>query len=131
MITPGVTNVQNVLGQQAWTSWTPTFTAASGTFTTITVTEAKYLARGKDIEWVIDFTITDKGSAQFDIRFTMPTTIVQIETHIGINPTSATTTYQATSFGGTNQTWVLTHTNGDPIADGVRISIRGRYRAVA
>lgn len=46
-----------------WTSWTPTITAASGSFTTITLNSCAYKVLGKILFFHLDYTVTNKGTA--------------------------------------------------------------------
>ena len=57
----------------AWTTWTPTVTAGSGTFTTVSGT-GRYIQIGKTIMGTFSITITTNGTAASDIRFTLPVT---------------------------------------------------------
>ena len=65
--------IMNQIGA-AWETWTPTVTASSGTFTTVTVNKAKYCQLQKTIFAFIDFTITTIGTASGVPIFTIPLT---------------------------------------------------------
>lgn len=56
------------------TAWTPTFTASSGSFTTVTVGLARYLEIGKWVVGVLDYTITTAGTATGVTFVTAPVT---------------------------------------------------------
>lgn len=56
----------------AWTTYTPTPTAASGTFTTVSASGA-YLAIGKLVHFCLTITITDAGTAAGAITVALPT----------------------------------------------------------
>lgn len=58
----------------AWETWTPTITASTGTFTTITVNRARYGLINKIVIGTIDFTVTSIGTASGTPRFTLPIT---------------------------------------------------------
>lgn len=55
----------------AWESWTPTVTAKTGTFTTVTVNEAKYAQIQKIIIARAKITVNSIGTAA-GMRFTLP-----------------------------------------------------------
>lgn len=56
------------------TTWVPTFTASSGTPTTVTLGVARYTQIGKMVHLNLSATITDKGSASASLLFTLPVT---------------------------------------------------------
>jgi hypothetical protein len=58
----------------AWTSWTPTVTAQTGTFTTIATAYARYCQVGKIVHCRLEINITTNGTAAGDVRFTLPIT---------------------------------------------------------
>ena len=58
----------------AWQTWTPTITAFTGSFTTVTVTSARYSCVGKVVHGQIDFTVTSIGTASGLPIFTLPVT---------------------------------------------------------
>ena len=57
----------------AWQTWTPTITAQSGTFTTITTNWARYSILNKTLFVQIKFTITTRGTGDGIIRVSLPT----------------------------------------------------------
>lgn len=57
--------------QGAWTSYTPTITASSGTFTTTSAT-CFYAQNGKLITYRMDITITTVGTASGSVIATLP-----------------------------------------------------------
>jgi hypothetical protein len=59
-------------GLLAWTSYTPTITAATGTITSTTITRAKYAKLGKIVHLNIDFTITNNGTGAGSVFITLP-----------------------------------------------------------
>jgi hypothetical protein len=56
-----------------WTSYTPTMTAQSGTFTTVSAT-GSYKQIGKTVFYTLEVTITTAGTAAGFIRATLPST---------------------------------------------------------
>jgi hypothetical protein len=57
-----------------WETWTPTITASSGTFTSVTVSKAKYARINKIILGQIQIDITNVGSASGLTEFSLPVT---------------------------------------------------------
>ena len=76
----------------AWATWTPTVTAGSGTFTTVSGT-GRYIQIGKIIMGTFSIVITTNGTAAGDIRFTLPVNQVG-----GVN-TQLGTAIEASSSG--------------------------------
>lgn len=58
----------------AWTAYTPTITAFSGTFTTVSAT-GRYLTIGKTTCVQISITITTNGTAASSVIATLPNTV--------------------------------------------------------
>ena len=59
-------------GLLAWTNWTPTITPQSGTLTSTTINNARYVQLGKIVSIQLDFTITNNGTAAGSIFFSLP-----------------------------------------------------------
>ena len=67
------TNTASIAAMQAaWTTYTPTITAQTGTFTTVSAAGA-YLPNGKQISFTVTITITTVGTATGAIIMTLPT----------------------------------------------------------
>lgn len=58
----------------AWETWTPTFTPSAGTFTTVTLTAARYGRIQNVVFGMIDVTITAVGTGTGILEFTLPIT---------------------------------------------------------
>lgn len=58
----------------AWTSWTPTISASSGSFTSVTCNQAKYVQINKTVIGRIDISITTNGTAAGSLQWTLPVT---------------------------------------------------------
>lgn len=56
----------------AWTDYTMTATATSGTITSYGVTNARYKQIGKTVLWAIDFTIFDNGTGAVTLNVNLP-----------------------------------------------------------
>lgn len=63
-----------LLNGQAWTAWTPTITATSGSITAYTINQARYVKIGKTVILNLFFTITNNGTGAGNISFTLPIT---------------------------------------------------------
>lgn len=85
----GTTAPTIALDGSAWTTYTPTVSAFSGTFTTVSAT-GRYKQMGKTYHFQITVTVTTKGTAQYvkatlpnSITAAAPTIIVAQETTLG------------------------------------------------
>jgi hypothetical protein len=65
--------VQGAVGNSAWTSWTPTVSAGSGSFTTVSAT-GRYKQIGKTVFFSLHIAITTNGTAATYVNATLPTT---------------------------------------------------------
>ena len=64
--------VQSIIPAGAWTPWTPTVTASSGTLTSTTVNTARYTRAGKTVTAFFDITITNAGTGGGFLLVTLP-----------------------------------------------------------
>jgi hypothetical protein len=58
-----------------WETWTPTITASSGAFSSVTITEARYARIQKIIVCYLSVKITGMGTATGNLNFTLPVTL--------------------------------------------------------
>ncbi len=88
-----------------WTNWTPTITNAGGGGFTTTVQKARYIQYGKQIHYLIAFTVTAVGGGGY-ISFTNPVTGVNTEDGIATG-TELTVGWIVTGYikGATTQIW--------------------------
>jgi hypothetical protein len=56
----------------AWTAWSPTLSASTGTITSTTITTARYTKAGKTITAYFDITITNKGTGAGFLQVSLP-----------------------------------------------------------
>ena len=57
----------------SWTGWTPTLSAGgSMTYTSTTITEARYFLVGKSLTMEVSISGTTGGTANTDLKFTIP-----------------------------------------------------------
>lgn len=112
---------------QAWQAWTPTITAQSGTFTTVSGA-GRYIAYGDTIHWSCTITITTVGTAAGGVRFTLPATAQSSPLHIGNGRENTATGEHLTIYAVTTTVGlVLTYSNGDPIGAGRTLILAGTY----
>lgn len=104
----------------AWISYTPTITAASGSFTTVSAT-GKYCQIGKACIVAVKIDITTNGTAAVGVRFTMPDDApVGTLTYSGTgreNNVTGSMCQIVTGIGSTFAT-VFTYANAYPGGDG-------------
>lgn len=65
----------NANAPQEWTAWTPTVSASSGSFSSLTAV-ARYARHGKTVVWFAKFTINTVGTASVYLQFTLPVNAV-------------------------------------------------------
>jgi hypothetical protein len=120
----------NTIGA-VWETWTPTVTAQTGSFTTVTVNLARYGRINKLVYGEIDFTITSIGTGAGIPLFTLPVTSA-------VTATLATGQYRET--GVTGLTGVITYENttqfscrrydnASPLGGGYRFAGSFQYEA--
>jgi hypothetical protein len=68
---------------RAWTSWTPTITAGSGTITSTTINYAKYIQIGKLVFLKFNITITNNGTGASDVKMSLPVTAISGDLSVG------------------------------------------------
>lgn len=112
----------------AWTAWTPTVTATTGTFTTVSGA-GQYIAVGKLIIWSATVTITTAGTAAGTLLFTLPVTAVANRPLGGglITATGAIVSVSVATSGTTGRS--LRYDGVTPIASGYTLLLSGTYEA--
>lgn len=78
----------------SWTTWTPTITAGSGTFTSVTAT-GRYKQIGKTVFYRVSVIFTTIGTGNGPL-FSLPVTSLASGGHIGACREDATTGYSGT-----------------------------------
>lgn len=120
-------NITSGLG--AWTSWTPTVTAGSGTFTSVSGS-GKYTQIGKTVIWRVDITITTVGTASGAVLFTIPVTSAVSVGMIGSGREDALSGKALTcKLTTTSQASSLNYDNTSPIGAGSILRLSGQYEA--
>jgi hypothetical protein len=115
---------------QAWSTWTPTITAASGTFTTVSGA-GRYIQYGKTVVWSATITITTAGTAAGAVLFTLPVNAQAALGYIGDGR-------ETTSTGAALQVFTVAATTGrairyddtTAIGSGRTLLLSGAYEAV-
>lgn len=110
----------------ARTSWTPTVTASSGTFTTVSATGKYALIGGLYFIRAI-ITITTVGSAAGIARFTLPTTATEAAVFYGRETGSAGNQLQGSVAASSDTVDVVTYNNAFPGASGATLTVSGFY----
>jgi len=116
----------------AWQSWTPTFSASSGTITTTTLRFAKYAKINKTIFIQMAVDITNAGSAGGFLIFNLPITAATMIADCSIGTGRE---YNQTGnalnllYRNTTQAVVTAYNNGGLMATGYGISVSGSYEA--
>lgn len=116
----------NAIG--AWAAWTPTVTAESGTFTTVSGA-GRYAQIGKTIVWEATITITTVGSATFGVKFTLPVTAQNATAHIGYGRSVASGAALQVRLNATTNATILRYDDASPIGAGAVLRINGTYEA--
>lgn len=115
-----------------WTAWTPTVTAESGTFTTVSGA-GRYIAAGKLITFSASITITTVGTAASSVKFTLPVAALAVNTYIGGGRENTTTGAQLqvwnTPGSGTGAAYIIRYDNASAIAAGRTLIVAGTYEA--
>ncbi len=115
----------------AWTAYTPTITAGTGTFTSVSAT-GRYLAVGKVIFFQIAITITTNNTAATYVLATLPATAVTgIVSPVAGRENALTAKMLQGVIGGVSTTTVaIQNYDGTyPGANGAILDISGCYEA--
>lgn len=112
-----------------WTAWSPTVTAETGTFTSVSGA-GRYMSAGKLTIWSLTITITTAGTAAGAVRFGLPVTAQASGVYMGGGRESASTGVALTVFGAsTTLGSVLRYDNATIIASGRTLMLAGTYEA--
>lgn len=121
----------NIYLPQTWSAWTPTVTASSGTFTTVSGS-GRYAQYGKTVVWSATITITTAGTAAGNVRFTLPVSAAAGLAQIGHGREASSTgamlqvaTYSAATIGEATR-----YDGATAIGSGRTIILSGVYESV-
>lgn len=112
----------------AWTSYTPTLTAGSGSYTSATAT-GKYKAIGKTIFVTITVSITTNGTAASYIGVTLPFISNNITNLLGRELAVNGNIVVGTVYAATSLVQIVNGSNAYPGATGALINIFGVYES--
>lgn len=126
-----ITTEQISTASSAWTSWTPTISAATGTITTSSGT-GKYTQIGKTVHFYAALTITNNGTGSGVIISTVPVSGAAADgTSVGGGRAGAVSGKQVNVRIESTGTrfYVLNYDNSYPAASGEILRISGTYEA--
>lgn len=110
----------------AWLAYTPTITAASGTFTTVSAT-GLYARVGNVINANVSITITTNGSAAGAIIITLPAAATSSAVGCGRENTATGDLLQVYVAGGGSTATVYTYSNAYPGGNGRTLYLSVTY----
>lgn len=115
----------------AWTTWSPTITAETGTFTTVSSSNAKYTRIGNTIIFKLTITITTAGTASGALFFTLPVNMsTAAEVSIGYGRENQSTGSQLqVASNTTSKASVFKYDGLTIIASSRTIELKGVYEA--
>lgn len=111
----------------AWTVYTPTVTAQSGTFTSVSAT-GRYIVIGKTVHVKIVVAITTAGSASGAVIATLPVTSYNGTEILAGRETNVSGIMLQGIVNSTNM-YVFGYGNSSPISSGAGLNISGTYEA--
>jgi hypothetical protein len=114
----------------AWTAYTPTVSASSGTITTSSAT-GRFHVIGKTVHFTVTITITTNGTGSGALRFTLPKLCRNNSIAAGRGEGGSTTgdMMQARLSAGSSTVNVFNFDNAYPGSDGATIYVSGSYEA--
>jgi hypothetical protein len=115
---------------EAESTWSPTITAETGTFTSVAASNCRYLQANKLVIWTATITITTAGTAAGAIRMPLPVTAQSGWIYLG-NGRETTATgsmLQAFQFSSTVAS-IVRYDNATIIASGRALTVMGHYEA--
>lgn len=116
------------LSGAAWSTWTPTITATSGTITTSSTTSARYAQIGKTVIFQAQIVITTNGTGAGSVRVTLPVTARTATNFSFSGVRSGTVTLNGITASTTAVDW-QDYNGTYPGADGRSLYIHGTYEA--
>lgn len=124
------TKLANMSGNQvSWTSWTPTITSDSGSFTTVAATSARWSRSNQTVTFTIVITLTTKNTAAGSFLVTLPRTPNSANfVASGVDNTSGVSLaclYQS----GVGKLRITKYDGTDPLTNGHVYTITGSYES--
>lgn len=114
-----------------WRSFTSTYSAGSGTITTMGTANNKYKLFGDSVKYIVDATITTNGTGATNFRATLP--VIQLAgtpntTGHGREAVNGGKALTALLAAGSSTLVIQNYDNTYPGADGARICVQGEYQ---
>jgi hypothetical protein len=118
-------------GDEEWTTYVPTYSAVSGTITTMTTNRARYKRVGKHVTVTIDVTVTDAGTGAGALKITLPVTAASSSYCGGVcgREMASVGTVLYGVINTTNGMYVQTGAAANPIVTGYQLAILATYEA--
>lgn len=118
-------------GLEAWTAYTPTVTAASGTFGSVTVT-SRYNKRGRTVTMTGSLTITTVGTAAGGVYLTLPVPALTTAMYVGAGREHQNTGAMLIAWvAAADKVTLYRYDNTSPIAAGNVLKFTVTYEAAA
>lgn len=111
-----------------WAAWTPTVTAGSGTFTTVSG-GGRYAKIGNTVVFNVTISISVNGTAASWVIFNLPTSSVSYAVFTGRSLTSGITLVGNASASA-DSVLLTTYINGYPGGSGTTLIVSGTYESV-
>lgn len=111
-----------------WTVYTPTVTAQTGTFTTVSAT-GRFKQIGKSVQFRVTVTITTNGTAADSVRVTLPSTAQAANATFGVGRESSTGTLLQWFNVSTTLAQITSNTGVYAGGNGRTLDISGVYEA--
>ena len=111
----------------AWTSYSPSCTATSGSFTTCNTTGG-YQRLGKTVFFYVNVTEVTLGSASGQVVVGLPTSVVGGATFIAREISVTGTTWSCTSTAGNSTFTCFTYNNGVTVGTNYLFIVSGTYQ---
>lgn len=112
----------------AWSTWSPTITATSGTITTSSTVSARYKQIGKTVTFQAQISITTNGTGSGSVRVTLPVTARSTTNFSFSGVRTGTITLNGITASTTAVDWT-DYNAAYPGADGRSLYIHGTYEA--
>jgi hypothetical protein len=112
-------------------SWTPTFTASSGTLTTVNAVTATYWQTGNVTKFELNFTIADAGTATGVLYATLPVNTTIKTVFSGIVDSAAVPLQAYTQPSNLTRMQMVDVTGSNAIATGRTYIVSGEYQWAA
>jgi hypothetical protein len=121
-------DISNLTGS-AWTTYTPTVSASSGTITSYTVNSARYQKIGKTVLLQLDITITNNGTGAGSVRVTVPVTATTNAYFLTGRENLVTGKMLVGPLASSSQFAILYYDNTYPGGTGNQLQLSGMYEA--